>query len=168
MDPTKVIHAPNFSVEPARSAPVLVKKRGLATLLFSLSFPFSRRMFSDDDSSKTPRNDSLIGNLTGYLDTRIDLVRLEIQQRVSTIFVSTIHGVVLALLGLMFLIFLSIFAGLALNSALDSTFWGFGIVAGFYLVLLGLVLVGVDKATFQGLANKTLKDTIYKSDKRQA
>ncbi|MBD2770452.1 phage holin family protein [Hymenobacter sp. BT664] len=125
-------------------------------------------MAFDDDTSKTPRNDSLIGNLTGYLDTRIDLVRLEVQQKVSTIFVSTIHGVTLALLGLLFLIFLSIFAGLALNSALESSFLGFGIVAGIYLLMLILVLVGVDKAAFQGLANKMLKDTIYKSDKRQA
>ena len=121
-----------------------------------------------DDDSKTPRNDSLIGNLTGYLDTRIDLVRLEIQQKVSTILVGTIHGVTLALLGLLFVIFISIFAGLALNSALDSLFWGFGIVAGFYLLLLILVLVGVDKAAFQGIATKLMKDTIYKSDKRQA
>ena len=125
-------------------------------------------MFTDDDTSKTPRNDSLIGNLTGYLDTRIDLVRLEIQQRVSTILVGTIHGAALAMLGLLFIIFVSIFAGLALNSALNSTYWGFGVVAGFYLVLLVLVVVGVDKAAFQGLANKVLKDTIYKSDKRQA
>ena len=125
-------------------------------------------MFSDDDSSKTPRNDSLIGNLTGYLDTRIDLVRLELQQKVSSAVVGTIHGVTLALLGLLFVIFVSIFAGLALNHALDSDYWGFGIVAGFYLLLLVLVLVGVDKAAFQGVANKALKDTIYKSDKRQA
>ena len=125
-------------------------------------------MLFDDDTSKTPRNDSLIGNLTGYLDTRIDLVRLEIQQKASTVFVSTIHGVTLAILALMFVVFLSVFAGLALNSALDSAYWGFGIVAGFYLLLLVLVLVGVDKAAFQGLANKALKDTIYKSDKRQA
>ncbi|MDO7848665.1 phage holin family protein [Hymenobacter sp. M29] len=125
-------------------------------------------MFSDDDSSKTPRNDSLIGNLTGYLDTRIDLVRLEIQQKISTALVGTIHGVTLAVLGIFFLIFLSVFAGLALNSALDSPFWGFGVVAGFYLVLLVLVLVGVDKSAFQGIVNKLLKDTIYKSDKRQA
>jgi hypothetical protein len=125
-------------------------------------------MFSDDDTSKTPRNDSLIGNLTGYLDTRIDLVRLEIQQKVSTILVGTIHGAALAMLGLLFIIFVSIFAGLALNSALNSPYWGFGVVAGFYLVLLVLVLVGVDKAAFQGIANKALKDTIYKSDKRQA
>ena len=125
-------------------------------------------MVTDDDSSKTPRNDSLISNLTGYLDTRIDLVRLEVQQKVSTVLVGTIHGVTLALLGLLFVIFVSIFAGLALNMALDSQFWGFGVVAGVYLLLLILVLVGVDKAAFQGLANKLLKDTIYKSDKRQA
>jgi hypothetical protein len=135
---------------------------------FFFATPFPRRMFTDDDTSKTPRNDSLIGNLTGYLDTRIDLVRLEIQQKVSAALVGTIHGVTLAILGIFFLIFLSVFAGLALNSALDSDFWGFGIVAGFYLVLLVLVLVGVDKAAFQGLANKAMKDTIYKSDKRQA
>jgi hypothetical protein len=125
-------------------------------------------MVLDDDTSKTPRNDSLIGNLTGYLDTRIDLVRLEVQQKVSTAFIGSLHGATLAILGLMFVVFLSIFAGLALNSALDSPFWGFGIVAGFYLLLLILVLVGVDKAAFQGMANKMLKDTIYKSDKRQA
>ena len=125
-------------------------------------------MNSDDDNSKTPRNDSLIGNLTGYLDTRIDLVRLELQQKVSSVLVSAVHGATLAVLGLLFIIFVSIFAGLALNSALDSTYWGFGVVAGFYLVLLVLVLVGVDKAAFQGIANKALKDTIYKSDKRQA
>ena len=125
-------------------------------------------MFNDDDSSKNPRPDSLIGNLTGYLDTRIDLVRLEIQQKVTTTLVGTIHGVTLAVLGIFFLVFLSVFVGLALNDAMDSHFWGFGIVAGFYLLLLILVLVGVDKAAFQGLANKLLKDTIYKSDKRQA
>ncbi|GAC1596462.1 MAG: hypothetical protein NVS3B25_20810 [Hymenobacter sp.] len=125
-------------------------------------------MVTDDDTSKTPRNDSLISNLTGYLDTRIDLVRLEIQQKISTILVGTIHGVTLAVLGIFFLIFLSVFAGLALNSALNSAYWGFGIVAGIYLLLLVLVLVGVDKAAFQGLATKLLKDTIYKSDKRQA
>ena len=125
-------------------------------------------MNSDDDNPKTPRNDSLIGNLTGYLDTRIDLVRLELQQKVSTVLVSTIHGAALAMLGLLFIIFVSIFAGLALNSALNSPYWGFGIVAGFYLLLLVLVLIGVDKAAFQGIANKALKDTIYKSDKRQA
>lgn len=125
-------------------------------------------MAYDDDASKTPRNDSLVGNLKGYLDTRIDLVRLEVQEKVKLAFVGTVHGAAMALIGLMFLIFLSIFAGLALNEAFDSSFWGFGAVAGFYLVLLIIFLVGVDKKLFQGLADKLLNNTIYKSDKRQA
>ena len=125
-------------------------------------------MAYDDDATKTPRNDSMVGNLMGYLDTRIDLVRLEAQEKVKTAFVGTVHGAAMGLFALLFLIFLSIFAGLALNDALDSHYWGFGIVAGFYLVLLIIFLVGVDKKLFQGMADKMLNNTIYKSDKRQA
>jgi uncharacterized membrane protein YqjE len=117
---------------------------------------------------KTPRNDSLIGNLTGYLDTRIDLVRLETQEKVKGIFVSTVHGVALAFLGVLFIVFGSIYLGLALNQALESPSAGFGIVAALYLVLMVIFLVGVDKKVFQGVADKLLNNTIYKSDKRQS
>ena len=121
-----------------------------------------------DDATKTPRNDSMMGNLMGYIDTRIDLVRLEAQEKAKVAFVGAAHGITLAVIGLFTLIFLSVFAGLALNAALDSAFWGFGIVAGVYLLLLIGFLVGVDKKVFQGLADKLLDNTIYKSDKRQA
>ncbi|GAB3230160.1 hypothetical protein GCM10027346_15690 [Hymenobacter seoulensis] len=123
---------------------------------------------TEDDATKTPASDSLIGNLKGYLDTRLDLVRLEVQEKAKTAFVGTLHGVTLATIGLMFFLFLNIFLGLLLNDVLDSSYWGFGIVAGFYLVLLIIFLVGVDKKLFQGLADKMLNNTIYKSDKRQA
>lgn len=115
---------------------------------------------------KTPRNDSLIGNLTGYLDTRIDLVRLEAQEKVKGIFVSTVHAVALGLLGFLFVIFGSIYLGFVLNDALDSSSAGFGLVAALYLVLAVLFFVGVDKKVFQGVADKLLNNTIYKSDKR--
>lgn len=123
---------------------------------------------TEDDATKTPRTDNLMGNLMGYLDTRIDLVRLETQEKVKTAFVGTLHGVMLGVIGLMFFLFLNIFLGLLLNDALDSPYWGFGIVAGFYLVLLIIFVIGVDKKLFQGLADKLLNNTIYKSDKRQA
>jgi len=94
---------------------------------------------------KTPRNDSLISNLTGYLDTRIDIVRLETQEKVKGVFVSTVHGVALAFLGILFIVFGSIYLGLALNQALDSPSAGFGLVAALYLALTVLFFVGVDK-----------------------
>ena len=115
---------------------------------------------------KTPRNDSLISNLTGYLDTRIDIVKLEAQEKVKGVFVSSVHGVALGVLGFLFIIFGSIYLGLALNDVLDSPSAGFGLVATLYLVLAVLFFVGVDKKVFQGVADKLLNNTIYKSDKR--
>ncbi len=120
-------------------------------------------LLTDD---KTPRNDSLISNLTGYLDTRIDLIKLETQEKVKGVFVSSVHGVALGLLGFLFIIFGSIYLGLALNQMLDSPSAGFGLVAALYLVLAVLFFVGVDKKLFQGIADKLLNNTIYKSDKR--
>jgi uncharacterized membrane protein YqjE len=126
-------------------------------------------LFNDeDDSTKTSRTDNIFGNLKGYLDTRIDLVRLETQEKVKAGFVGTLHGVSMAAIGLMFFIFLNLFIALLLNDVLDSSYWGFGVVAAFYLVLLIIFVVGVDKKLFQGLADKMLNNTIYKSDKRQA
>jgi hypothetical protein len=115
---------------------------------------------------KTPRNDSLISNLTGYLDTRIDIIKLETQEKVKGVFVSSVHGVALGLLGFLFVIFGSIYLGLALNDVLDSPSAGFGLVATLYLVLAVLFFIGVDKKVFQGVADKLLNNTIYKSDKR--
>ena len=115
---------------------------------------------------KTPRNDSLISNLTGYLDTRIDLIKLETQEKVKGVFVSSVHGVALGILGFLFVIFGSLYLGFVLNDALDSPSAGFGLVAALYLVLAVLFFVGVDKKVFQGVADKLLNNTIYKSDKR--
>jgi hypothetical protein len=115
---------------------------------------------------KTPRNDSLISNLTGYLDTRIDIVRLETQEKVKNAFVGTVHGVALGVLGFLFIVFGSIYLGLVLNDVLDSPSAGFGLVAALYLLLAILFFVGVDKKVFQGVADKLLNNTIYKSDKR--
>lgn len=123
---------------------------------------------TEDDTSKTSQTDSLVSNLMGYLDTRIDLVRLEIQEKTKQAFVGAAHGLTLAFLGLLFFLFLNLFLALLLNHLLDSSYWGFGIMAGFYLILLVVFAMGVDKKAFQGLADKLLSNKIYKSDKRQA
>lgn len=116
---------------------------------------------------KNLRPEGLISHLTGYLDTRIDLVRLEAQEKAKGIFVNAVHGIALAMLGFLFVIFGSIYLGFALNQVLDSPSAGFGIVAALYLALAVLFAVGIDKKIFQGVADKLLNNTIYKSDKRR-
>ncbi len=120
-------------------------------------------MLNDDKGSKT---ESLISNLMGYIDTRIDLIKLEIQTKLKDGFVGLMRAVVLGFAAFMALIFFNIFLGLLLNDLLDSHFWGFGIVTLFYIILLVVVILGVDKKLFNNLADKTFDNTVYKDDKR--
>ena len=119
---------------------------------------------AQDEKSKT---DSIIGNMMGYIDTRIDLLKLDMQTKLKAAFVGTIHGVLLGLVGLMVLLFLNIFLALLLNDLLDSRFWGFGIITLFYLILLIVLFVGLDKKVFQGMADKAFRNTIYKADESE-
>ncbi|MCJ8166822.1 phage holin family protein [Pontibacter sp. E15-1] len=119
------------------------------------------------DNGTRERNHNLIENLMGYMDTRIDIIRLEIQEKLKGAFVSSIHIALLGFAAFMSVIFVSIFLGLVLNHLLDSSFWGFGIVALVYVIMLVVLVVGLDKKVFQGIADKAFDNTIYKSDKRE-
>ncbi|MGV3585879.1 MAG: phage holin family protein [Adhaeribacter sp.] len=118
------------------------------------------------NEEKNSRTDSMIGNLMGYIDTRIDLIKLELQMKIKSGFIGLLHAVLLGVAGLMALLFLNIFLGLLLNHLLDSSFWGFGILTLFYVILFVILILGVDKKVFQGIADKTFDNTIYKHDKR--
>lgn len=120
-----------------------------------------------NDNGTKEKSTNLIENLMGYIDTRIDIIRLEIQEKMKAAMVGAIHGVLLGFFGLMSFLFVSIFLGLLLNHLLDSSFWGFGIIALFYVAVLVVLLIGLDKKVFQGMADKALDNTIYKTDKRE-
>lgn len=119
------------------------------------------------DNGTREKSTNLLENLMGYIDTRIDIIRLEIQEKLKAAIVNTMHAVLLGFAGMMSFIFISIFLGLLLNHLLDSTFWGFGIIALFYVILMVILVIGLDKKVFQGMADKALSNTIYKSDKRE-
>jgi Putative Actinobacterial Holin-X, holin superfamily III len=120
-------------------------------------------MMNDERSS---RPEGMIGNLMGYIDTRIDLIKLEVQMKLKNGLISLLHVILLGLAAFMAIIFLNIFIALLLNDLLDSQFWGFGIVTLFYITLLVIFIMGIDKKAFQGIADKAFDNTIYKQDKR--
>ncbi|GAB3899745.1 phage holin family protein [Spirosoma agri] len=74
-------------------------------------------------------------NIFRYLEARIELFTLETRSKVEEGVVVGIHGVVLALLGTMTLIFLFSLLAAYLNEVTDSRYLGFLIVAVFFLVL---------------------------------
>ena len=86
------------------------------------------------------RIDAIIENLTGLIEARLALAKLELKEEVAKAGARIIAGVVLAFLLVMIIIFVSITLAAWLNYLLDSMFFGYLIVTGFYLLILILLI----------------------------
>lgn len=94
--------------------------------------------------------------LKDYALKRVDLLKMEATEKgvltVSTIILS----IVMAVFALFFLILLNIGIALLIGSALDCNAYGFLIVAGFYLLIM-LILVFAGKSIKDMISNKLIK-----------
>jgi uncharacterized membrane protein YqjE len=86
------------------------------------------------------RIDAIIENLTGLIEARMELAKLELKEEVAKAGARIIAGVVLAFLLVMIIIFVSITLATWLNYLLESMFFGYLIVTGFYLLVLGMLI----------------------------
>jgi uncharacterized membrane protein YqjE len=82
--------------------------------------------------------DSLIENITGYVETRIELLKIEIKEDVAKGLAKALVFIVVAAALTLFVLLISIAAAFKIGESV-GTFGGFAIVAGIYL-LLGLFL----------------------------
>lgn len=89
--------------------------------------------------------EELTGGLKKYLDTNIQLVKHEMTAASSVIISYLFSSLLIGLAALFFLFFISLTTGFYLSALLDSTIYGFAIVAGFYF-LIGLLLFLVRKS----------------------
>jgi uncharacterized membrane protein YqjE len=93
-----------------------------------------------DSIFKFLRLDNLVENLSGYVETRIELIKIEIREEIAKVISNALMVSVLFLLGLLFLIFFSIGAAHYLNGFFSNPSVGFWIISGIYGVL-GLIIV---------------------------
>jgi len=84
--------------------------------------------------------DAIIEHLTGLIEARLALAKLELKEEVSKIGARIIAGIVIAFLLVMIIIFLSLALSTWINSMLDSEYVGYFIVTGFYLLTLILLI----------------------------
>lgn len=92
-----------------------------------------------DSLAKFFKVDSLISNLTGYVETRVEILKLEAKEELSK---QAANAVIYGAIGFLFalvLVFFSVAIALTIGVSLGN-FAGFSIVAGFYLIV-GLVLL---------------------------
>jgi uncharacterized membrane protein YqjE len=105
-----------------------------------------------DSLAKFFKVDSLIGNLTGYVETRIELLKIEAKEEFSKGLSNVLVYILLAFVFALVVVFLSVAIALKISENLGGLA-GFGIVAGFYLIL-GVVLFYVRETMIKNLEKK--------------
>ena len=89
-----------------------------------------------DRFSKFLRIDEIKYAVIGLIETKLELKKLEVQEKLSVQLTNLIFFLVTLLIGLVILIFLSILLATGLNIWLGSAWYGYAIVGSFYVVLL--------------------------------
>lgn len=82
--------------------------------------------------------DSLIENITGYVEARIELMKIEIKEELAKGLAKALVIVVMTAVLTLFVLLISMAAAFKIGESVGE-FGGFAIMAGFYL-LLGLLL----------------------------
>lgn len=85
--------------------------------------------------------DSIIDNLTGLIETRLELAKIELKEELAKIAARVIAMVMFSFLAIMIIIFFSIWLATFLNSLLESMWAGYAIVTGFYFLILILLVL---------------------------
>ena len=98
--------------------------------------------------------ESLIDRVKIYVETRIELLRLKAIDKSSSFLSLLISMIIVILMSFIFIILFSVGLALLIGEMLGKTYYGFFIVAGFYL-LVGLILFA--------FRNKLLKTPIADS-----
>jgi hypothetical protein len=113
-----------------------------------------------DSILKLLKLDSLIENLTGYVEARIELTKMEIREEIakglSKVALFMLMGAVFTL----FIVLISVAIAHLIAKSIGA-FGGFAIVAGFYL-LLGLLLFG-----FRNAISEKLQDYLVHQMKKK-
>jgi uncharacterized membrane protein YqjE len=108
--------------------------------------------------------DSLIEHLTGFVETRIELMKVEVQEEIARVLSrALVFIVILAVLTLFVLLF-----SMALSFKIGEhvgNFGGFAIVGGFYL-LIGMIVLGFRTRISEQVENK-LEEIMQRKKKKK-
>src|SRR6187401_1944284 len=101
--------------------------------------------------------DGLVNNLTGYIESRIELMKYEVKEDIARAISKMSILIMLSVFFIFFLLFASAAVAHKIGESLGS-FLGYGIVAGFYFVLL--LLIVIFREPLGKRVEKRIKETI--------
>jgi hypothetical protein len=97
--------------------------------------------------------EDIVNHVGGFLETYYQLLTVRLAKTVVDVTSSLINSIILALLGFLFLSFVSLGLAWWLGNVFDNRAGGFFITAGIYLVVIVLLIVMRKKLIFPFLRN---------------
>jgi len=85
--------------------------------------------------------DPLIDHLVGFIETRIEILKLDAKEESVRVIAKLLTIAVIVLFGTLFFIFLSVAIAIFLNQIIGSAYMGFVVLAGFFFLLWMSVLI---------------------------
>ncbi|HEV7231015.1 MAG TPA: phage holin family protein [Bacteroidia bacterium] len=107
--------------------------------------------------------EELTDNLKSYASTNFELFKLEATERASVIGSESVSFVAISAVAALFVVFISIGAGFYISARMGDTYSGFLIVAGFYLFLTLVLLIGKKKLIEHPLRDKIIRKVFSKN-----
>lgn len=84
--------------------------------------------------------DGLVSNLTGYIESRIALVKYELKEDIAKALARVSMLLLFVMIFTFCMLFISVAVAMKIGESMGSAA-GFGIVAGFYVLLLIVILI---------------------------
>lgn len=100
--------------------------------------------------------DNLLKSLTGYIETKVELTKIEAKEAISKIAAKIILYLSLFIILQFTIAFISLTVGLVINHAFDSRYMGFLIVTAVYILLMVIMFLKKD-AILKNISEKTLE-----------
>jgi hypothetical protein len=113
-----------------------------------------------DSILKFLKLDGLIESLTGYIESRIELTKLEIKEDIAMGLAKVLLAILIGVVFCLFIILISIAVAHLIAESVGP-FGGFAIVAGFYLIM------GILVFAFRNVISEMLQDYLMKIMKKK-
>lgn len=108
--------------------------------------------------------DALTDNLKAYVNTQIELLKLQLTDKISAAGSTIFSSVLLVLTGISCIFFLSCWAAFYLSAKIGDTYSGFAIVGGIYFLLTVILIVARNQLLINPIRNQMIKLLFKKED----
>jgi hypothetical protein len=108
--------------------------------------------------------DRLIETVTDYIKVRIDLLKVDLIERISGLAALIITFLVIFMLGLFLMAFASLTLASFLNEVLQSNYLGYLIITTFYVILLSIVVFVLRSGKLQSFLETIVAESMQTSE----